>query len=87
MNIGYYVTMIRDPGPRQKVAWLLGPFGTKEAAEGAVKTGKTLAEEVDPRCFWDAFGVTKLTRQPELKLPPGKLNARADELEYMKDAA
>ncbi len=75
---GFYVTVIRDPGPSQKVGWLLGPYDTKESAEADVQWARNKAETIDPRTCWDAFGVTKLTRPGERGLPVGKLGTKAD---------
>jgi hypothetical protein len=74
----FYVTVIRDPGPRQKVGWLLGPYDTKEGAESDVKWARDKAYSIDPRTHFDAFGVTKLTRPGAAGLPVGKLGTKAD---------
>lgn len=66
--------MIRDAGPNQKVAWLAGPFASKEAAEERVPDARREAEAVDARAVWDAFGVTRMER-PVAALPFGVLNA------------
>ncbi len=60
----FYVTMIRG----QRVAWLAGPFDTKELADAQVRAATDAAMDADPRAAFDAFGVTKLT----LSLAPGK---------------
>lgn len=69
----FYVTMIRDPGPRQQVSLLAGPFDTHEEALSQVDAARKHAEEVDPRAVFDAFGTTGVTAD---KHPPGVLNAR-----------
>jgi len=69
-NVGFYVTMLRG----EKVAWLAGPFDTKEAAEARELDAMNAARDVDPWAAFDAFGVTRMER-PELALPFGRLNA------------
>jgi hypothetical protein len=71
---GFYVTVLRGT----KTGFLLGPHGTREAAEGRVGLGKRLANEVDPWVGFDAFGVTRLQGQPGDELPLGVLNEMAD---------
>lgn len=66
---GFYVT-VADGG---KVGVLLGPYGTKEAAEADVPLGKRLAESVNSRAIWYAYGVTKVTMKPGQDLPQGRL--------------
>jgi len=68
--IGFYCTMIRG----NRVAWLAGPFDTKEEADARVPDARRAAEEADPRSAWDAFGVTRLEREIDKPLPPGVLN-------------
>lgn len=63
----FYCTMIRG----QRVAWLMGPYDTKEEAEGHVQEAREGAYKADPRSHWDAFGVTGVTA---LKHPPGVLS-------------
>ena len=74
---GFYVTVVRDPGPRQKVGWLLGPYNTKEAAEQEVDWAMNKARDIDPWTAFDAFGVTKLTVDGARGLPVGKLGTKA----------
>lgn len=71
---GFYVTVIRNPGPRQKVGVLLGPENTKAAAEALVATGRRLASAVDPWTAFDSFGVTRAVMPAGRELPVGKLN-------------
>ena len=66
---GFYVT-VADGG---KVGALLGPYGTKGEAEADVPEGKRLAEAVNDRAIWYAYGVTKVTMKPGADLPAGKL--------------
>jgi hypothetical protein len=66
---GYYVSIIREPGPRQKVCLFMGPYPTKQEAEGWVQTARGFAESVDPRTVWDHFGVTKVEAD---NLPVGR---------------
>ncbi len=70
-NVGFYCTMIRG----ERVAWLAGPFPSKEDAEARVPDARREAEAVDPRAVWDAFGVTRMER-PVAALPFGVLNAK-----------
>lgn len=74
---GYYVTMLRETRDGLKTAWLLGPYEDHETALGLVHTARELAEEVDPRCAWDAFGTASISRDCEglESFPKGKLNA------------
>lgn len=73
---GFYVTMRRETMEGVKVAWLLGPYDTHEAALGLVHTARDLAEKVDPRCAWEAFGTSSITWEAEslAGFPKGKLN-------------
>jgi hypothetical protein len=75
--VGFYVTLRRDTGPGRepRTACLLGPYDTKDQAEGKVWRGRMLAPKVDGRAAFDAYGVTKVTMQPGAALPEGKLNA------------
>lgn len=67
----FYVTMIRDPGPRQRVARLAGPFDQHEDALTHVDRARAIAEEVDPRAVFDAFGTSAITSDNHR---PGTLN-------------
>ena len=71
----YYVTMVRDDGDRgRRVAWLAGPFRDDHAgALAMVDQARAIAEEVDPRAFWDAFGTSRVDH---FRGPTGVLNAR-----------
>lgn len=73
--VGFYCTMIREPGPNQRVAWLAGPFDTKAAAEARVPDARREAEVFDPRAVWDSFGVTRMERSL-VALPFGVLNEK-----------
>jgi hypothetical protein len=69
---GFYVTAIDG----RKVAALLGPFATRDAAEADVGTGRRLARQVDPlHASFAGFGVTRATSRPGEPLPGGKLEA------------
>ena len=57
---GFYVTMKRDT----RTAYLLGPYGTRAAAEGKVDTGRRLAREASTWTAFDAFGVTRVVMRP-----------------------
>ena len=71
---GFYVT-VKDGA---RTGCLLGPFGSKEEAEGKVRLGKRLAEQVNSRAIWYAYGVTRMVMQPGAGLPQGKLNHLAE---------
>ena len=74
---GFYVTM--KDGPR--TAWLLGPFAEHESALSAVPAATKLAQEIDPRGCWYAFGTSSIDRDGAISdLPPGKLNDQLAEL-------
>jgi hypothetical protein len=66
---GFYVT-VADGG---KAGTLLGPYAAKADAEADVPAGKQLAEAVNDRAVWYAYGVTKVTMKPGQDLPAGKL--------------
>ena len=70
---GFYVSVL-DNG---RSGMLLGPYATKADAESDVRTGKRLAEQVNSRAFWYAYGVTRVVMQPGAALPKGKLNEYA----------
>jgi len=70
-KIGFYCTMLRG----ERVAWLAGPFDTKQAAEARLRDAREAAEAADPWSAFDAFGVTRLER-PVAALPYGVLNER-----------
>lgn len=61
---GYYVTMMRGA----RVAWLLGPFRSHDAALAMVDAARGKACEIDARSHWDAFGTSSIT--PECGLMP-----------------
>jgi hypothetical protein len=69
----FYVTMIRDPGPRQRVARLAGPFDDHDAALAHVEPARRLARELDPWSDFDAFGTAGVTAAEHR---PGVLNER-----------
>lgn len=72
MATGYYVTLRRECRGDTKTAWLLGPFDEHDRAKEAVREATAKAEDIDPRCHWDARGTSSITSdQP---LPTGKLN-------------
>jgi hypothetical protein len=80
---GFCVTLRRDTGPGRepRTAFLLGPYATKDQAEGEVWRGRMLAPKVDGRAAFDAYGVTTVTMQPGGALPDGKLSAMLAETE------
>lgn len=67
---GFYVTVKNG----SQTGLLLGPYGSKEEAEGNVDRGKRLARQVNDRADWYAYGVTRVVMQPGRELPKGKLN-------------
>ena len=71
MHAGFYVTAVRSP---RKVAWLAGPFPSKEKAEEHVHPARAAATAIDLSMCFDAFGVTKLESPRPLR--PGVLNGR-----------
>lgn len=81
--VGFYVTLRRDTGPGRepRTAFLLGPYETKDQAEGKVWRGRMLAPKVDGWAAFDAYGVAKVTMPPGAALPEGKLNALLAETE------
>lgn len=68
--IGFYVTMLRG----DKVAWLLGPYPSREEAEGYVSEAARRASDIDPWAWFDAFGVTRVEREGPNPLPKGVLS-------------
>lgn len=60
MSAGFYVTMIRGAAPRDRLAFLAGPFPTKAAAELARPSAERLACHLDAWADFDGFGVTML---------------------------
>jgi hypothetical protein len=83
---GFFVTVIRNPGPRQKVGVLLGLYASRDEAAPHVAEGRRLAHNVDPRTAFDSFGVTRVKMPPGEDLPAGVLNARAAALAAQPDA-
>lgn len=64
---GYYVTALDGA----RVGYLLGPYATHEAALADVDLGRRLAERVDLRAAWYAYGTA---RKPDGPFSAGKLN-------------
>jgi len=69
----YYVTMIRNPGPTQRVALLAGPFIKHDDALALVDRARNIACEVDPLSHWDAFGTSGIESDNHR---PGTLNGK-----------
>ena len=69
----FYVTMIREPGPRQKVARLAGPFDTHEEALSHVDEARRHAIDADGFAAFDAFGTSGIEADDH---KPGVLNER-----------
>lgn len=76
MAVGFYVTVQRLTNGQPKYGWLLGPYDTELDARADIPTARRLAELVDPRTVFDAFGTAKLTRDGAL--PPGVLNRQLE---------
>lgn len=75
---GFYTTVVRGCGERQrarKVGYLLGPFDDEPTARAAIPAARRLAEAVDPRTVFDAFGTCRLELSAGL-LPRGVLMDR-----------
>lgn len=56
MIAGFYTTVLRG----QKVGYLLGPFADEPTARAAISAARRLAEQIDPRTIFDAFGTCKI---------------------------
>lgn len=67
---GFYVTVKNG----SQTGYLLGPYGSKEEAEGNVDRGQCLARQVNDRADFYAYGVTRVVMQPGRELPKGRLN-------------
>lgn len=69
----YYVSIVRNMGsPGQKLGLLAGPFPQHQTALDMVEPARRLAEKVDSRAIWDAFGTVRM----EDYTKPGVLNAQ-----------
>ena len=70
----FYVTVKRA----DKTGWLHGPHADHEAAKALVRQVREVAESVDMRCVWDAFGTSSIdSEMPFIELfPTGVLNGR-----------
>jgi hypothetical protein len=75
---GFYVSIQRARRGGIDTGLLLGPYDSKEEAETHVPEGRQLAERVDPRAVFDAFGVSRVTSPQDHDLPAGVLNALAE---------
>lgn len=75
---GYYVTLRRETGGGVRVAWLAGPYATHEEALAHTRAAWAIAEDIDPRCFWDACGTASITRPGAglADFPRGRINDR-----------
>lgn len=67
----FYVTMKRG----DKTAWLAGPYDTHIEAIDKVQLATLIANDVDPRSHWDAFGTSSIERYTN-DHPQGVLNER-----------
>jgi hypothetical protein len=66
----YYVSVV--DGKRH--ALLAGPFGEHTTALDAVPDTRELAEQMDPRASWYAFGTCRLPDDDSVPIRAGKLN-------------
>lgn len=69
---GFYVSVQHH----DRRGLLLGPFGTRDAAERFVSTGSRLAEDVDQDAGWYLYGTARVVPRPGRELPQGRLNDR-----------
>lgn len=79
--VGFYTTVVRGCGEVQrarKVGYLLGPFDDEPTARAAIPAARRLAEEVDPRTVFDAFGTCRLELSAG-DLPRGVLMSKYEE--------
>jgi hypothetical protein len=77
---GFYVSVAdscANDGSRTRHGLLLGPYATKADAESDVSTGRRLAQQVNDRAIWYAYGTCRVVMQPGAALPKGKLNEYA----------
>jgi hypothetical protein len=65
---GYYVTAVDG----QRIALLVGPLQSHEAALARVKDAKRIAEAINSRALFYAYGTSR--DKGGVTLPPGKLN-------------
>ena len=79
-KIGFYASIQRTVRGETKTALLLGPHDTYDQAEADRQTARKLAEMVDPRATFDAYGVSKVTSPDDEQLPTGKLNHLRDRI-------
>jgi hypothetical protein len=68
----YYVSLRRA----ERTALLAGPFETHTEALALVDRAVALANDLDPRAWFDPFGTMSLPRSPAN--PYGKLNIQLD---------
>lgn len=52
----YYVTAKRDT----RTAFVSGPYDTHAEALALVDKARSIAADLDPRAWWDAFGTARL---------------------------
>jgi len=67
----YYITMAREG--QKEHAWLVGPFGTQEAAQTHVEEARRAASKVDPWSDFDSFGTASYESEEGTHIK-GKLN-------------
>lgn len=70
----FYVTVMRETVSKPKVGWLLGPYIYHEQALGVVSAARKMAEEIDPRTVFDAFGTSSIELPEGHDFPIGVLN-------------
>ena len=69
-HAGTLRTTVKDAG---RFGLLLGPYSAREDAEADVNLGRRLAQTVNDRAIWYAYGAARLTRTPGKELPAGIL--------------
>lgn len=72
MPAGFYATVVRGA----KVGYLLGPFDSEPAARAVIPDARRLAEAIDPRTVFDAFGTARVELAGDAALPRGVLMDR-----------
>lgn len=74
VRVGYYVSVRRD----SRSGLLYGPLSDEQDAASYVDRVRRVAEGVDSRAVFDAFGVSRVEVAAGRALPGGRLNARVD---------
>lgn len=72
MGDGFYASVQRVAHGKVQTALLLGPHPSYEDADADIPEARRLAELVDDRAVWYAYGVSRIYDVDPL--PPGRLN-------------